>query len=475
MTARILVVDDLPQNLRLLQAMLLSEYFSVLTASNGLDAIELARNENPDVILLDVMMPDMDGYEVCRRLKEDDKVAHIPVVMVTALSAIEDRVKGLVAGADDFLNKPVDSLALIARVKSLARNKLLLDELRLREQTSQAATGVPFNGKLSAQDLTDSRILLICDDPVMTETVRHCLGDRYAVTAIEDGVEAVSAGASGDVKLVILNLDLIEVDALRLCSELRASEATRTLPILTIAQEDMRDQLLKALEIGVNDYVIDPLDRSELRARTFTQLCHKYYLDSLRHNVRESVTMAMTDSLTGLHNRRYLDRHLTGLVRKAVLRGTPLCICVLDIDHFKCVNDTYGHSVGDEVLRDFADRISRNLRGMDLAARFGGEEFVVVLPDTGVERARMVADRILDEVGGELVPIGSEPGHVRVTTSIGVAGLVTGKETPRELIDAADAALYAAKGQGRNQVVLADTIAASDSTATISAAVQAAS
>src|SRR5947209_19403838 len=135
MTARVLVVDDIPSNIKLLEARLAAEYFEVVSASNGQDALARIAEQEPDIVLLDVMMPGMDGFEVCRRIKNNPKTAHIPVVMVTALDQTSDRVAGLDAGADDFLTKPVDDAALFARVRSLVRLKIMTDELRMREAT----------------------------------------------------------------------------------------------------------------------------------------------------------------------------------------------------------------------------------------------------------------------------------------------------------------------------------------------------
>src|SRR5690349_19237118 len=135
MTARVLVVDDMPANVKLLEAKLAVEYFDVATAANGEDAIALATSTPPDIILLDIMMPGMDGFEVCKRLKADPRTAHVPIIMVTALSEAEDRVRGLECGADDFLTKPVNDLALYARIRSLVRLKMTADEWRLRQAT----------------------------------------------------------------------------------------------------------------------------------------------------------------------------------------------------------------------------------------------------------------------------------------------------------------------------------------------------
>src|SRR5512138_2003138 len=137
MTARVLVVDDIPANVKLLEARLSAEYFDVVTATSGAEALAICERAECDIVLLDVMMPDMDGFEVCRRLKSNPATHHIPVVMVTALDQPSDRIKGLEAGADDFLTKPVSDVALIARVRSLSRLKLMTDELRMRALTSR--------------------------------------------------------------------------------------------------------------------------------------------------------------------------------------------------------------------------------------------------------------------------------------------------------------------------------------------------
>src|SRR5580693_9047462 len=162
MTARVLVVDDVELNVKLLEAKLSSEYFQVLPAFNGLTALDLADTELPDIILLDVMMPRMDGFEVCRRLKANPRTADIPVVMVTALSDIADRLRGLEAGADDFLTKPVNDIALFARVRSLVRLKRMMDELRLREEVCrQFGTADAEEG--AAADVSGARILLVAE------------------------------------------------------------------------------------------------------------------------------------------------------------------------------------------------------------------------------------------------------------------------------------------------------------------------
>ena len=387
MSARILVVDDLPVNIRVLEAKLTAEYFDVITASDGGSALDLVQSENPDIVLLDVMMPGMDGIEVCERLKADPSTAHIPVVMVSSLSEVGDRVHGLQAGADDFLTKPVNDIALFARVKSLVRVKTMLDELRLREQTGNALGVIGTGAEGAEADSSGGRILVVADSDNRTKLVCRTLEAEHRVTAENRGEEALRLSLSSEFELAIVSLDLSNYGGLRFCSQLRSTEQTRQVPILILVEEDAVSDLARGLELGVNDYLIAPIDSNELLARTRTQIRQKRYQDRLRDSFRKSVTMAVTDCLTGLHNRRYFDSHLANLLHRSGLSGKPVSLFMLDIDHFKEVNDAHGHAVGDEVLREFAARIARSVRGLDLAARYGGEEFIVAMPDTDFETA----------------------------------------------------------------------------------------
>ena len=185
MTARVLVVDDVIPNVKLLEAKLSSEYFDVLCATSGPEALDIIHREQPDIVLLDVMMPGMNGFEVCRRIKEDDATMHIPVVIITALDQTSDRVTGLEAGADDFLTKPVEDTALFARVRSLVRLKVMMDELRNRE-----STGVSLGWAQASQDdqifsPDDTRILVIDDDPHCAADVKKALDGLAQVTCVE--------------------------------------------------------------------------------------------------------------------------------------------------------------------------------------------------------------------------------------------------------------------------------------------------
>ena len=452
MTARVLVVDDILSNVKLLEAKLTAEYFEVVSAFNGLECLARIEEAIPDIVLLDVMMPGMDGFEVCRRIKGNPRTAHVPVVMVTALDQPSDRVAGLEAGADDFLTKPVDDAALFARVRSLVRLKMMTDELRMRESTGQSMGLIdPAETLLDANPA--GRLLVIEDRAESVAWFEAALKPTHEVSAVDTFEEALVRVKGGDYDLIVVSLGMRGFDGLRLCSQLRSLPEGRNVPILVIVSDGDRRKLTQALEMGVNDYLTRPVDKNELVARVRTQLRKKRYSDRLRHNVQLSLEMAITDQLTGLHNRRYMSRHLDNLLSNARRSERPLAFVIMDIDHFKHVNDTYGHDIGDEVLKEFASRIAANVRGIDLACRYGGEEFVVVMPDTDVAFAYSIAERLRQTVEANPVRISRAPGQINITISIGIAKMEGGDDSADALLHRADQALYRAKRSGRNRVV----------------------
>jgi two-component system cell cycle response regulator len=451
MTARVLVVDDIVANTKLLEARLASEYFEVLTACNGREALDILARDRVDVVLLDVMMPGMDGFEVCRRIKKDQRTQHIPVVMVTALDQASDRIQGLEVGADDFLTKPVDDVALVTRVKNLARLKVLNDEMLVRASTSReiGLTGRPAVNWAEAG--TSGRVLLV-DDQKAAGRLGDVLTSQHQLDIVTDSTQVVLKLADTAYDCLIVSLALANADGLRLCSQVRSADATRHLPIIILIEQGDEARLLRGLDMGVNDYVARPIDGNELLARVRTQVARKRHTDTLRSNIAQSVEAAVTDALTGLHNRRYMETHLTSLVERARATQRPLSLLVADIDFFKRVNDTYGHDAGDAVLREFAARFRRNTRGIDLACRMGGEEFVIIMPETDLRRAFQVGERLRACVAAEPFHVNRQD-RLRVTASVGLATLEPGQDTAERLFKRADRALYVAKRDGRNRVI----------------------
>jgi two-component system cell cycle response regulator len=452
MTARILVVDDILANVRLLEAKLSAEYFEVVTAMNGVDALEAVQRAKPDIVLLDVMMPGIDGIEVCKRLKADATTQHIPVIMVTALDQMEDRVRGLEAGADDFLTKPVNDVSLFCRIKSLVRLKMLSDELRARAVSSQSMGLVVTNA--NPNDSRSGNILVVDSRAAFIDRVRIALTGKHKVSAVIDPQDAIPSitESSDPYELVIVNLDAEQFDGLRLCSQLKSLEQTRQIPILIVVAPDDEQRLMRALDMGVNDYLIRPIDRQELLARVNTQVRRARYAEQLRISVQTSIEMAATDALTGLYNRRYMETHLSHLVEHSINRGKPLSALAIDVDFFKPVNDTHGHDVGDKVLQELATRIRENIRNVDMPCRVGGEEFIIILPATELHLAQKIGERIRKAIAAKPFSAGAISGTLNITVSVGLSTLAGSSDKVDDFLRRADQALYRAKREGRNRV-----------------------
>jgi two-component system cell cycle response regulator len=449
MTARVLVVDDVRSNLKLLETRLSLEYFEVVTATNGPDAIAICEKGGCDIVLLDVKMPGMNGFEVCRRLRTAPDTAHLPIVLLTALDRPADRVRGLESGADDFLTKPVDELALIARVRSLTRLKFSIDELRARAAHSAEAQAQAQALKLGGTER--GRLLLVDEQRRSRERMSGALSPYHDVIIADDPGEAPAMACEETIDLMIVGLGYGAFDGLRLCSQVRSQERTRNLPILLIVDPDDRPRVLRGLDLGVNDYLTRPIDRNELLARVRTNIRQKLYADRLRQSVQESIDMAHYDPLTRLNNRRSLQRRLPAMIESARLRGAALTMMVLDIDHFKQVNDTYGHDVGDLVLKGFGAQLQETVRGGDLICRLGGEEFVVVMPGVGLSEAARVAERARRTTESRDFVVDGAASSVSITVSIGLAEWRKPWDSA-ELYRRADRALYLSKSAGRNRV-----------------------
>ena len=448
MTARILIVDDVPANTRLLEAKLAEDYYQVNAALDGFAALKVAKSWQPDLILLDVMMPGMDGYECCRRLKDNPATMHIPVVMVTALGEPAERVRGLEAGADDFLTKPVDLETLMARVRSLVRLKRLLDEWRARGDTVRA---LGLGMTLPAVPLiVGARVLLVDDWDSGAQIMHDALEQEGVIPArARDVNAALSMTASSRFDLIVISLSMTAGDPLMLASRLRAADATHEIPLLIVAEPDMNARLLRGFDLGANDWLLRPVDANELRARARNQLRRKFYQDRLREDLGHALEMALTDALTGLYNRRYLMRHLEILL--SMQTPSSIAVLMLDVDNFKAVNDELGHDTGDKVLRHIAAVLRSNTRAFDSLARYGGEEFVVVMPGANENEAMLAAERL--RIAVERLTLESEFGDNRqLTISIGVACSNRADVTAEALLRAADQSLYDAKRGGRNRV-----------------------
>lgn len=452
MTARVLVVDDIKANVKLLEARLTAEYFDVLTAGSGPEALEVLQRERVDIILLDVMMPGMDGFEVCQRIKGEKTTQHLPVIMVTALDTPQDRLRGLEVGADDFLTKPVDDIALVTRVKNLSRLKMLTDEMAMRAETGTQMGINTQNMPVFTNEAISGKILIVEDQPRSAERMERTLSQRHDVRIENNPQQAIFHLADQEHDLLIISLDLQGVDGLRLCSQVRSLERTRNLPILILTNPEEKARLIRGLDMGVNDYMLRPICPNEMMARVNTQIRRKMYADYLRNCLDSRVELAVTDALTGLYNRHYLETHLKVLFDEAHKQSKSLSLLMTDIDYFKSVNDSYGHDVGDKVLKEFSRRVRQNIRSMDLACRIGGEEFVIVMPDTTLTECYHVAERLRRAIETEKFQIQDSDQTLDITTSIGITSLDPNVTSLEDMLKKADKALYSAKKEGRNRV-----------------------
>ncbi len=452
MPARVLIVDDVPANLKVLEAKLSQHYYEVMTAPDGPSALARIGEEPPDIVLLDVMMPGMDGYEVCRRIKANSETAHIPVVMVTSLTEQSERISGLESGADDFLTKPINDVALISRVRSLIRLKQMMDETRQRSRTGAQLGLIGMEGLVAD---SPGQILLVESNAVVAGKITEALASHgHGVSVATDAANGFEQACTGAFDTILVGARQDVAESFRFCGHLRSHETCRAIPIVLIMEQHDVSAVSKALELGVTDYIVHPIDPNELRVRTRTQIRRKRYQDRLREDFNRSLSMAFTDSLTGIYNRRYLMAHLGTLLGQCESDSQTLAVLMIDIDRFKSINDTYGHAVGDGVLRQLANRLSISIRSSDLVARLGGEEFVIVLPSATEETAVVVAKRILDAVASTpFEKLAVQP--LSVTVSLGAAVTDQAGETVDSLLQRADQALYAAKAAGRNRMIIA--------------------
>ena len=277
MPARVLIVDDDPTALEALNMRLSEEYFEVATASDGEQALQHMKSDPPDIVLLDIVMPGIDGYEVCERIRSDPELLHVPIVMLSAKSDPGDVVRGLEAGADDYLQKPFEDVVVLARIRSLVRSKLMTDEFRRREQTSNQFGVLDREEDIVDADVLGGRVLVIDDDADELGKISLALATSYQVTTERDPDRAMAVARDGDFDLIVVSLTMKESDGLRLCSHLRTMEETRQTAILVMTESDSPDMLVRALEIGVSDYLKRPVNTDEMKARVRTQIKRKMY------------------------------------------------------------------------------------------------------------------------------------------------------------------------------------------------------
>ncbi len=463
MSGRILIVDTVATNRIVLKVKMLSAQFSVDACSSRIEAEAIIATNRPDLILVNLSDPAEDRHDFCKTLKSEPETASIAVIAVGVADTSRARFAALDAGADDVLPRPMNDTLLLARIRSLLRVRSASQELVLRDSTSRA---LGFE-EASAQFETAAHVAFLSPEGASRHDLVRMLSEglRQPVRELETtGVLKQTAVTPAPDLFVVDGTDTgTSPNALfGLVSDLRSRSETRLSTQLIVVPHGQPELAAMFLDLGADDVVTCGTSKGEITLRAKALIRRKLLHDRLRDTVRNGLHAAVTDPLTGLYNRRYVEPHLARMATQSRNAGRELAVMMLDIDHFKSINDTYGHAAGDKVLVQLADRLRENLRAIDLVARIGGEEFLVAMPRTTSAQARGAADRLRRLVNCRPFDLGEACPQLRVTVSVGVAVSGLGGMEQRNLgqmCDQADAALYAAKSAGRDQVAMSKSAA----------------
>lgn len=474
MKANILVVDDTRDNLRLLSNILTEQGYLVRPVSKGSKALSATKAKLPDLILLDIMMPDMDGYTVCEQLKADERTRDVPIIFISALNETFDKVKAFSCGGVDYVTKPFQGEEVIARVAThLALRKMqksLEAEIAERKRAEEALR--EHNRELALLHHISQQLQACRTEQdtyqVLTETCEHLFpSSSGGLLRLDDGqtsLETVASWGSPPPEFQQLSaecLDLVYPDHIdiiehpevgTIASRIGYSPDSKSLCIPISSSETLLAVLTFSFETEE-----EWSQRMEAKQMILTEMVAHYALTLVNLRLRETLRLeSIRDPLTELYNRRHMEEALVREIRRARRYDTPVSILMLDVDHFKTFNDTYGHEAGDVVLQELGALLQRNIRGGDIACRYGGEEFLLILPDTPLGIATQRAEQILKQI--RTLTIAYQDTSFHITTSIGVSALPSHGHEVQHLIHAADEALYQAKNNGRNQVVVAPIV-----------------
>lgn len=456
MSARILIADDTPTGRINWRVRLAAAHYNVTLLDEPARLPETAAAERPDLIVL--VQRDLRGaLAITDRLRKALEDSDTPIILAGSDAGPEARLAALAAGAVDLLETPCSDSVWLARIRSLLRAQDARAELMRRRSTAEefgfCDTGAAFQRRGSVALVARSRTLAMAWRDALVGSLR----DRIDVLGEHAALSTADHHTSADVYVIDIGADRTE-DGLRLLADLRARAETRRASVIAVLQPGDTEGAARALDLGASDLVPGDFEPAELAIRVKAQIRRKIEADALTVALEDGMRLAATDSLTGLYNRRYALTHAARVLREAAAAGRPVAVMIADIDHFKRVNDTHGHGAGDAVLVEVAQRLKANLRGADMLARIGGEEFLIVMPDTDAIQAGPAATRICTFVGGTPIPVDTARSGVQVTMSIGVAATSSSTfphETVEALIERADRALYAAKAAGRNQITVA--------------------
>ncbi|MEI4233815.1 diguanylate cyclase [Roseovarius sp. D22-M7] len=452
MSGKILIVDELATNRIVLKVKLSATPYEVVQAASADDALRLAASERPDLILSSTRLSGQDVGSFISALRRIDGAAATPILMLQTGTSAEDRADALRAGVDDILSRPVSESLLLARLRNLLRQRHTDPELAIHHAPIDSHG--PGFADAQAGFAPPGRIAIIAASRADAINMRGTLAAHgphaFEALTIEDRTPRRPA----DIYMLRINLSQAE-DGLRLLADLKAARPTRDSPVIALLDAEASPLAVTLLDMGADDVITGPPDPREVLLRIDNHLGRKRRNEGLRAHLLSGLQAACLDPLTGVYNRRHALPFLQNQLALAQGTGGDVAVMLVDFDFFKRINDTHGHAAGDAVLRSISTCLRRNLRETDMLARIGGEEFLVVLPDTPRERAQDVAQRLCDMVRETGVTVPGIAAPLRITISIGVtiAGPTPGTPAPtvEDLLDEADRALYLAKAQGRNQ------------------------
>lgn len=470
MSGRVLLVDSVSTNRIILKVKLSAAYYDVTQAHSLEEAVALLPGAQPDLILVNARSLKQDAQICLERLRPEADGIDPPVVLLAETPDDALRVSALRAGFDDILSLPAKENFMQARLRGLMRRRHTAQTLQAHSVTARALgfaeTQQAFERK--------AQISVISTDVAIAANLRGTLGQMLPQNiSVIDSEKLMahiemSGNTSGQTDLCIVDVrNMFPEDALRLVADLRATAAMQNCPILPFVKDDAGNLAAALLDMGLDDILFASHSPAEIALRVVSQVHEKRATDNMRDHIQNSLQAAVTDPLTGLYNRRYALSFLKGLLSRKQDSGKTFAVMVADLDHFKRINDTYGHAAGDAVLTHVAEALGGQLDQTDLVARIGGEEFLIVLPDTTRFKTNDVAKGLCKAVRSLTLPLPGQAEQVAVTISIGVT-LSNASERADMPIDArvsslleqADQALYRSKACGRNTVTLAARSAA---------------
>ncbi len=461
MHGKVLVIDPIATNRIVLRVKFAAAHYEVIQAGSIAEAIRMLRSGLPDLILCSTKMPDGGPLRLMTRLQKTSAAGKVPVIALCSAVLPAERMRLLAAGLEDVLQKPLDDTLLVARARSVIRAYASASEWQLRDDTSRALGFAEPNVQFGPAQT----VKLVTSCPDQLGAWQAALRTR-STACFTSCTPADAVGPQTDVDEADAFVLVVEPgkgqEMLGLLATIRSHSRTRHSAILVVQVETDTALGAQMLDMGANDLMCSDPDPAELALRLGTLLARKRLGDALRDTVRSGVEAAMHDPLTGLHNRRYAMPHLARIAERAISTRKPFAVMVADMDHFKQINDVHGHAAGDAVLIETAERLRENLRGVDLLARIGGEEFLIVMPGADLANARNAATRLCHIIRNTPFTLpGQNDVHIAVTISIGltVCDPLNGPsavlpQTAEALLDRADKALYGAKADGRNRVAL---------------------